>query len=444
MTRALRIDLRRSSAAGIGLLLLALGLTVLLLMTNAEWYAGRWTMMAVHQRSLLDLLWPLTLAAGAWQVGRDRRGRVGELFSSTSRPAWQRVTPPAVALLTTVSAAFLLLFAVGLTKVLPTTTYVNPAALGVAAVGLVALVAAALLGMAAGRLLPSPFTAPALAVAGLGIMLGPSLRPFPEQERTGRVFEFLSPALSPTSSDFLIVPGRVNTVQAIWLLALAVTGYLLLAAANRRQRIVAVLPVVLGAAIVIPMLPRGEWYAVSYVPDAGAQALACADGTPRVCVRQVHAALLPDVVGPARQALQRLSGLPEAPTSAVEMLDVDDPLAIAPPHPSTVGFSLWMDGNGRLGDRDELDVELHDVGAGTDCPDDYPRGRAARRAAGFLLSGRAPVTGYGAEVDTLVADGHRAVSALSADQLPQRLAATRTALLSCTGDPYALLTGGTP
>jgi hypothetical protein len=440
VTRALRIDLRRSSAAGIGLLLLALGLTVLLLMVDAEWYAGRWTMMAVHERSMLDLLWPLTLAAGAWQVGRDRRGRVGELFSSTSRPAWQRVASPALALVLTVSVAFLLLVAAGLTRVLPTASYFNPSAVGVAAVGLVALVAAALLGMAVGRLLPSPFTAPALAVAGFGVMIGPTLRN-PLAERTGPAWEALTPALSPTSSDFLMVPGRVNAIQGIWLLALAVTGYLLLASVGRRQRIVAVLPVVLGAAIVIPMLPHGEWYQVSYVPDAGAQALACADGTPRVCVRQVHASLLPEVVGPARQALQRLSGLPEAPTSAVEQLDVDDPLAIAPLQPSTVGFSIWVDDSGRLGEPEYLDVELHDVGAGTDCPDDYPRGRAARRTAGFLLSGRPPVTGYGAEVDTLVADGHRAVSALPAGELRQRLSATRTALLACTGDPYAILTG---
>ena len=102
MTRALRIDLRRSSAAGIGLLLLVLGLISMFLLSEAEWWVGRWTRLAVQERSLLDLLWPLTLAAGAWQVGRDRRGRVGELFASTGRPAWQRVTPPAVALIVTV------------------------------------------------------------------------------------------------------------------------------------------------------------------------------------------------------------------------------------------------------------------------------------------------------------------------------------------------------
>jgi hypothetical protein len=441
VTRALRIDLRRSSAVGTGLLLLTLGLLGLFLMSDAEWYAGRWTKLAVTQRTLLDLLWPLTLAAGAWQVGRDRRGRVGELFSSTGRPAWQRVASPAVALIVTVTAAFLLLLAAGLPKVLPTATYVNPAALGIVAAGLIGLVAAALLGMGVGRLLPSPFTAPALAVAGFGVMIAPSLHA-PIEKGTGRVFEFLSPTLSPTSSDFVVVPGRVNAIQIIWLLAFAVTGYLLLAATSRRQRIAAALPVVLGALIVIPMLPHGDYYEVSYVPDAGAQALACADGTPQVCVRQVHAALLPAVTQSARQALQRLSRLPEAPTSAVEMLDVGDPLAIAAPNPSTLTFTAWIDDDGRLGDPGDLDVDLHDIGAGTDCPEDYPRGRAARLAAGFVLSGQALTTGRGQELDALLADAYPAVSALPEDELSQRLVATRTALLACTGDPLAILTGG--
>jgi hypothetical protein len=411
-------------------------------MISAEWYVGRWTALVTQQRTLLDLLWPLTLAAGAWQVGRDRRGRVGELFSSTGRPAWQRVASPAVALVITVSAAYLLLIAAGLTRVLPTATYVNHSATVTATVGLVSLIAAALLGMAVGRLLPSPFTAPALAVAGIGVMIGPSLGN-PLVQRTGPTWEALTPGLSPTSSDFLVASDRVNAIQGIWLLALAVTGYLLLAAVRRNQRILAVLPAVLGAAIVIPMLPHGEWYKVAYQPDAGAQALACADGAPRVCVRQVHAALLPEVVGPARQALQRLSGLPQAPTAAIEILDVDDPLAIAPAGPTTLGFTLWVDDDGSLGDPHVLDVELNDVGAGSDCPDDFLHRLAARRTAGFLLSGRAPIPGSGEQVDPLVADGYRTVSALPEDERLRRFAATRTAMLACTGDPYAILTGGT-
>jgi hypothetical protein len=440
MTRTLRIDLRRSSAVGIGLLFLALGLVALFLMSNGDWWAGRWTRLALQERSLLDLLWPLTLAAGAWQMGRDRRGRVSELFASTGRPNWQRVAPPAVALIITVSAAFLLLIVAGLPKVLPTAAYFNPAAVGIAAVGLVALVAAVLLGMAVGRLLPSPFTAPALAIVGLGVMLAPSLNTSLD-ERHGRVFEFLSPALSPSSSDFLVVPWRVNATQGIWLLAVAVTGYLLLASAGRRQRIIAVLPAVLGAAIVIPMLPHGQWYKVSYVPDAGAQALVCADGTPRVCVRQVHAGLLPEVVGPARLALQRLSQLPDPPTSAVELTDLENPPGDATPERSTVGFAVWMDDDGHLADPAALEVELHDVGSAGDCPDEWydPRNLAARQAAAYLLIGRTPVPD-GSKSDPLIADAYRTVSALPEKVRLQRVSATRTAFQTCTGDPYAILT----
>jgi hypothetical protein len=442
MTRALRIDLRRSSAVGIGLLLLTLGLAALFLMSEADWWVGRWTRLAVQERSLLDLLWPLTLAAGAWQVGRDRRGRVGELFASTGRPGWQRVTPPAVALIVTVSAAFLLLIAAALPQVLPTARYLNPAAAGIAAVGLAALIAAALLGMAVGRLLPSPFTAPALAIVGLGVMIGPTLNSSLE-ERTGRAFEFLSPALSPTSSDFVIVPGRVNAIQGIWMLAIAVTAFLLLAAGSRRGRIIAVLPALLGLAAVVPMLPHGDWYKTSYVNDAGAQALACADGTPRVCVRQVHAGLLPEVVGPARLALQRLSRLPDPPTSAVEELDVEDPQAAAAPQKSVLEFHASMGDDGRLEDPLALQVALLDVGAASDCPDEWYGApyRAARRAGAFVLLGRAPVPEGDPRTDALVDDAYRTVSALPEPARVQRLSATRTAFLTCTGDPYAVLTG---
>jgi hypothetical protein len=443
MTRALRIDLRRSSAVGIGLLLLALGLATLLLLSEAEWWVGRWTKLAVEGRSQLMLLWPLTLAAGAWQVGRDRRGRVGELFASTGRPKWQRVTPPAVALLLTVSVAYLLVLAAGLPRVLPSARYFNPAAVGIVAVGLMALIAAALLGMAVGRLLPSRFTAPALAIAGLGVMIAPSLNPS-LGGRSGRAFEALTPELPFLSSDFSIVSSRVNATQGIWMLAVAATAFLLLAAASSRQRIIAVLPALMGAAVVIPMLPHGPWHMVAYVPDAGAQALVCAEGAPRVCVRQVHAGLLPEVVGPARDALQRLSRLPEPPTSAVEGLDEVDPLQAPAPEPSTVAFSIDMNGDGRLEDPLDLQVRLLDVAAHSACPDDWsggPHNDAARRAAAFLLLGRAPVASHSPTTDLFVADAYRTVSALPEKARVQRLSAARTAYLTCTGDPYAALTG---
>jgi hypothetical protein len=365
------------------------------------------------------------------------------LFSSTSRPVWQRVAPPTLALVITVTVAFLLLIAAGVPKVLPTATYFNPSVLAMAAVGLIALVAAAVVGMAVGRMLPSPFTAPALGVAGMGVMLGPSLQS-PLKEQTGRTYELLVPRLSASFSDFFIVSDRVNAVQSIWMASIAVTGVLLLVAAGRRQRILSVLPMLLGAAIVIPILPHGEAYRISYVPDVGAQALVCADGAPRVCVRQVHAALLPEVVGPARQALQRMAALPGPPTSAVEEVYLDAP-PTTKPDASTMEFFAEMNADGRLDDPAALDLDLHDVERGSACDDeaDYVPIRAARLAAAFLLLGREPSPGQGADVDPLIADAYRTVAALPETQRRERLSAVRTAFLTCAGDPYAALTGGT-
>jgi hypothetical protein len=442
VTRALWIDLRRSSAVGIALLIVGLGVTLLYTMVDGGWWIGRWTGFAVQVRSLLDLLWPITLASGAWQVGRDRRGRVGELFSSTSRPIWQRVAPSAVALLVTVSAAYLVLVIAGVPKMLSAARYFNPAVIAIVAVGLVALLAAALLGMAVGRLLPSPFTAPALAVAGFGVMIVPNLLST-LVERTRPAFELLSPSLTSPSSDFVIVSSRVTAAQGIWLLALAVTGFLLLAGAGRRQRLIALLPVALGAAIVIPMLPHGTWFKAVYVADAGSRELVCADGAPRVCVRQVHAALLPEVVGPARQALQRLSVLPDPPIAVVERAYASGEPQVAS-DPSTVSFDASMDAQGRLSDPAGLEVELLDVGFSSNCPHQGydPHDLAARRAAAYLLIGRPPVPSEDPRADPLIADAYRTVSALPEKARLQRVIATRTAFRTCTGDPYAALTEG--
>jgi hypothetical protein len=148
------------------------------------------------------------------------------------------------------------------------------------------------------------------------------------------------------------------------------------------------------------------------------------------------------VVGPARLALQRLSQLPDPPTSAVELTDLENPPGDATPEKSTVGFAVWMDDDGHLADPAALEVELHDVGSAGDCPDEWydPRNLAARQAAAYLLIGRTPVPD-GSKADPLIADAYRTVSALPEKVRLQRVSATRTAFQTCTGDPYAILTG---
>jgi hypothetical protein len=293
MIRPVSIDLRRSAAPGAGLALLVLGLIAMYLFFGLDAWSGRWSPMAGTLRTTIGFTWPLTLAAGAWLVGRDRRGQVGELFASSARPAWQRVAPPAAALTLTVSAAYLLTVAACVPQVAGSATYFNPAAVAVIAVGLLLLIAAALLGMGLGKLLPSRFTAPALALVGLFISSAPGMLYLHVSERTQARIALLSPILAQ-NGDFVMVPARLSLAQSIWAIALAVTGYLLVAGRGWRVRAAAALPTLIGVAAALAMQPSSGPSSSVVAADAGAQELICADGAPRVCVRPDEAAVAVD------------------------------------------------------------------------------------------------------------------------------------------------------
>ena len=150
MIRALAIDLRRSAAVGVGLIVLLLGLAAMYLLIGPDAWSSRWSPLATTLRTALAFTWPLTLAGGAWLTDRDRRGRVGELFTSTApaRLATRRVTGHRAEL--TVTVAYLLTVAACLPLVAGSATYFNPAAIAVIATGLPLLLAAGLLGMGLG------------------------------------------------------------------------------------------------------------------------------------------------------------------------------------------------------------------------------------------------------------------------------------------------------
>jgi hypothetical protein len=92
MSRVLGIELRRSAALGCALILLVVG-AVALYFAEEIGFATGWMQLAMAQRLYLALLWPLALAAGAWQGRREHRSRVGELFASTPRPRAHRAVP---------------------------------------------------------------------------------------------------------------------------------------------------------------------------------------------------------------------------------------------------------------------------------------------------------------------------------------------------------------
>jgi hypothetical protein len=165
--RVLRIELKRSVAPWAGAVVLTAAL-VFLYLVGAGWgttaWTAQWTSMALWTRSLLFYLWPLAVGLGALQGLRDHRSKMYELLTSTPRPARHRAAALAGTTAITLASAFALLVLVGGVQVLTNTEYTHVGWLPVSLVGALALVAGAVLGMGAGRALPSVLTPPALAM----------------------------------------------------------------------------------------------------------------------------------------------------------------------------------------------------------------------------------------------------------------------------------------
>ncbi|BCJ58781.1 hypothetical protein Jiend_22030 [Micromonospora endophytica] len=155
------VELRRCAALGAALIALLIGVGALYV-APGRWSSG-WMALAMAMREYLLLLWPLALAAGAWQGRREHRAKVGELFATTARPRAQRMLPVLGAMAFTLGLAYLLVTVAGIAWIITTAQH-RPLLnfLVVTGVGALSLVAAAWLGLGIGRMLPALVTAPAL------------------------------------------------------------------------------------------------------------------------------------------------------------------------------------------------------------------------------------------------------------------------------------------
>jgi hypothetical protein len=206
--------------------------------------------------------------------------------------------PAAVAMAVALTAACVVLLAVGAVRVAGTTTYPHLRWVPVAAVLVLALVGIALLGAGTGRLVPSPVTPPVLAVAAFAVQVA-ALR------SDGLLLTPVFRSVHISVFDTVHLP--VTLARAVWFTGIGATGFCLFFATGVRARVPAVLPLVVAAAVAVPRLWRvGD----VVVPDLGAPALVCDDDGPRVCVTRVHADYLPVLVGPAREALALMDELP--------------------------------------------------------------------------------------------------------------------------------------
>jgi hypothetical protein len=360
--RILGIELRRSNARWMALLLLPAALLF--------GQAGRGlTVVALDQRQALFELFPLAMGVAAWHARRERRSRMDELLATTARPWWQRVLPGAAALAIGALAAYLLSTAVNVGMVVAAGGYLSAVAVPIIAVGGLALLVAVSFGLALGRWLPFILIPPLLlvylaAAAFFGDTEAYTEGPDASFQPPGWMLLWGDLQVVGTEFDFAAVTAGTHLGQGLWAVALATAGLIVFASARLRSRAAAIVPVVLGAAVAVAVLP--ERYADAYYLDPGAAALVCTRDTPRVCVMRAHQAALADLRGPGREALAVLAAkLPDAPTRVVETTYMDP----APPRADTVSIALQVSGNGRevqsaLGTTPDLRWDLL-LGAGT-------------------------------------------------------------------------------
>jgi len=439
MARVLRTELRRSSALWTAIALVVLGAAMLYPVVDA--WGGRWMPLALWQREYLFVLWPMALGAGAWQARRESRAKVGELFGATPRPRWQRVAPTAGAMAVAMVAGYLGMFAAGAVSVVPSAGYFPLGLLPVVAVGALSVVAAVVLGLAIGRMAPSAFTPPALAVGGLVLLITlPLAFDSAGDDVPGALL--LSPVLYRPDDDFVTVAASAHLAQVLWLVALLAAGFLFYAAVQWRTRALAAVPAVLGAVVALAVAPGAE--ADVTVPDLAARKQVCTSDAPKVCVAAVHASALEDLRGPGQKALTILAAkLPLAPTSVAESPTLWLYEDSRPQPAGTLLVDLEIDASGGAAEpQRDLLWQLLD-GAGTRrCANTVNDYWPARLAAAAWLMGEPPparMADSGGQARKL----WDALGQLPADEQRARVAALRTAALACaTTDLAGVLTRG--
>ncbi|RKR86466.1 hypothetical protein BDK92_0696 [Micromonospora pisi] len=430
------IELRRSAAPWVGLLAALLAWA---LAADPERWDGLWMATAVAHHGNLWMLWPLALAAGAWQGRRDHSARMTELVTSTPRPGAGRMAPGVVVLVGCLVGGYTLGLLDGLGRAALTASYQPSGWYWPVLVGALGLAAAGVLGLWLGRLMPSPLTAPLLVVGGLVLVIGPQLL----WEGTRSPALLLTPGYLGPTDEYSAPDWRTNVGQAVWFLALVTTAWILLVAGTRRTRFLAVLPAVVGLAVALSVLPPLDRAAPH---DPRAVELVCADGEPRVCVTRLYEPVLPQLVEPARRALTVLGRLPHPPTSVVQETgrygtDVEQ-------RRDTVHLSMTVFSDGTISSGPGSVEEAILDGAGTwacgaadDDTDAWTRIDAARVAAGLWLRGAdaAPELTW-TPVRELADRALATLRTLPVDAQVARVAAMREAALECRPDLYDVLT----
>lgn len=396
------------------------------------------------------------MGLGALQGLRDHRSKMSELLTTTPRPARHRAAAVAGTTAITLASAFALLVLVGGVQVLAHTEYTHLGWLPISLVGALSLVAGAVLGMGAGRALPSALTPPALTMAAF-VFTALMQMSFGRTETTtatgvpitepNRV-SLLSPAVQEVRDVLVTLSASAHVGQTIWLLGMAATGFALLVAATPRARLIALTPVLAGAVIALLVLPSDPRRI--YVVDEAAAELVC-DGP--VCVTKTQQARLADLAGPGKEALRLLHGAlgGRAPVSVREDTALL-PEGTTPKWSRTTVLFDFDDDIIAAAKGEQLTLALIAKGMVPGCT---PTGWtsfgsdlfAQTVAVGWVLGDLKPLprtlsAGSRREVDAETRPVWKELKALPRAEQLSRINAMRAAALSCEGEPFEALKGG--
>jgi hypothetical protein len=428
MSRILGLELRRSAAIGSTLILAVVGVLAMYFAEGIAFAEG-WMQLAMTQRLFLALLWPLALAAGAWQGTRERRAKVTELFASTPRPYAHRTVPTLGAMAIGVLAAYLVTSVAGGLWIIGTARYLPMEFFAVTAVGILSLFAAVWLGLAVGRMLPWLATAPALAIAGLGLLLTIPGATRPD----GWLALVFSPIYEMNMPDaYATVPGRVSASQALWLGALAITAVMLFASSGWRLRVAAVLPVALGAVLAIAVMPHENRLVTASV-DKSAQELVC-EG--EVCVSRVHQGLMSEFTPAAQQALAAMAKLPDGPDRVHEDTTTYVPTVFPAWDPGAALVRVEIGTDGHLASPGTL---VADIVAGAfanppSCENYTPLGDQIAAAYWLIDSEPAPTEMFDPNERARAVDLWHQLNDLPANEALAKVTALRTGAQACAED----------
>ncbi|KOG50174.1 membrane protein [Streptomyces virginiae] len=454
--RILGIELRRSVAPWAAVVVLAAALALLHLVSGpwakgtALWTA-QWTSMALWTRYPLIFLWPLAVGLGGLQGLRDHRSNMAELLISTPRPARHRAAALAGTTALALVSSFALLVLLGAVRVLAgDATYTHLGWLPVSLVGALALTAGSVLGMGIARTVPSALTPPALAVGAFlltNLLRQTSDAATPTSAVPNRL-SLLSPAVAEVRETLLTLSAPVHLGQTIWLLGMAVTGFVLLAAATPRARLLALTPLLAGAAVALLQFPADP--RATYVLDREAATPVC-DGP--VCVTTARRARMEDLAAPGAEALRLLhEALGDRAPAGVRETTVPRALGDTPERSRAyvlVDFDDAVIGEARGGELTRALVAQgiaplcrprSDTESGT-----LEEAAAQSIAAAWVLGELRPLerTMHDTGQQAAVADPvWKTFMARTRAEQRQGINALHDAAVACSGDPLGALTGG--